>query len=209
MLTECSGIQQHQVASEFLFGLVFPQALPTWFVEEHGDKFRKSVILRSGSSTKPWDVNLIIERKSLRSKPTVKFDGGWKAFVAFHGLLVGDLLVFSLMAMSEFEVYIFSSARSPERCPSQGGPKESSDGSELSWKTSKQSKERKSERVPAEGLLAKKTEMGEERTLSGSGFSSKSCTRLLDEFPSFLKKLIVSNFGGNARMVRTLDIGMR
>ena len=43
----------------------------------------------------------------------VQFVGGWKAFAAFNGLLENDLLIFSLTAISEFEVYVLRSTESP------------------------------------------------------------------------------------------------
>lgn len=80
--------------------------LPAEFVENYGDKFRKSALLRTESSKLPWHVNLSISFCSPYS-PRVRFEGGWKAFAVSHGLLEGDTLIFELTAMSDFKVHIF------------------------------------------------------------------------------------------------------
>ncbi|KAG0588314.1 hypothetical protein KC19_2G233600 [Ceratodon purpureus] len=85
-------------------------AMPSQFVHSHGDKFRKSVILRVTSSSREWPVKL-------SSAPQFCFRGGWRAFAEFNGLLEGDSLIFSLIAVSEFEVYVFSSSGSPKKPP--------------------------------------------------------------------------------------------
>jgi hypothetical protein len=87
--------------------LRFPQTVPSWFVQQHGDKFRKSVILRTEASTKvTWHVTLTIHMFT-SSWIQVRFCNGWKDFITCNGLVEGDSLVFALVAMSEFEVYVF------------------------------------------------------------------------------------------------------
>ncbi|KAG0626930.1 hypothetical protein M758_2G162200 [Ceratodon purpureus] len=85
-------------------------AMPSQFVHSHGDKFLRSVILRVTSSSREWPVKL-------SSAPQFCFRGGWRAFAEFNGLLEGDSLIFSLTAVSEFEVYVFSSTGSPKKPP--------------------------------------------------------------------------------------------
>ncbi|KAG0627250.1 hypothetical protein M758_2G186100 [Ceratodon purpureus] len=84
--------------------------IPLRFLHGHGDKFRRSVILRVTSSSREWPVKLT-------TPPQLKFRGGWRAFADFYGLLEGDSLIFSLTAVSEFEVYVFSSSGSPKKPP--------------------------------------------------------------------------------------------
>src|SRR5579875_2605809 len=86
--------------------LRFPQTMPSWFVREHGEKFRKSVLLRTQlSANSSWSVTLPVHFFT----PTwlqVKFCGGWKRFATSNGLCEGDWLIFALTAMSECKVYI-------------------------------------------------------------------------------------------------------
>jgi hypothetical protein len=97
------------------FDLRFPQILPVSFVEQHGDKFRQSALLRLGLSTKvSWPVTLTIQVHSPKHT-SVSFSGGWRAFATANGLVEGDSLVFALTAaMSEFEVYLFRENGSTE-----------------------------------------------------------------------------------------------
>ncbi|KAG0588057.1 hypothetical protein KC19_2G212300 [Ceratodon purpureus] len=84
--------------------------IPFQFLHSHGDKLRRSVILRVTSSSREWPVKLT-------TPPQLKFRGGWRAFAEFNGLLEGDSLIFLLTAVSEFEVYVFSSTGSPKKLP--------------------------------------------------------------------------------------------
>uniref|UniRef100_A0A7I4CZY7 TF-B3 domain-containing protein n=1 Tax=Physcomitrium patens TaxID=3218 RepID=A0A7I4CZY7_PHYPA len=81
--------------------------LPRQFVREHGNRIRKSVVLLSGLSHGPWNLWLSI-CPSRPVMPEVTFSSGWRAFVAFNGLEEGDHLIFSLTAVSQFQVYIFN-----------------------------------------------------------------------------------------------------
>jgi hypothetical protein len=171
--------EMKQVLLDFLIGILLSQALPSRFVEEHGDKFRKCVILRTELSTKAWSVTLTIFHKS----PTVrqvKFAGGWKPFATFHSLMVGDSLIFSLTAISEFEVYMFPGNGNPKKLPSQLVKKKLSNDSELPRKKAKQySYECKSEPLCAEERtkgamklnvrIAQKKSVGEQRAVSAFG----------------------------------------
>lgn len=84
---------------------------------KHGDKIGKSVILRSGPSTKAWTVNLTSFTGDQITQ--VRFAGGWKEFATFNGLAEGDFLIFSMTAVSEFEVYVFESNHSTKPFPSR------------------------------------------------------------------------------------------
>ena len=131
-------------------------------------------------------MKVTITRKSLICA-RVRFSGGWKGFATSNGLLEGDLLVFSLTAMSEFEVYIFPGTRNPERCASQVEPREWSEGSEPPRKKTKEEPyDCKDEQLDDEGgiedavklngLFAKKKTVGEERVVPASSYSSTSCS---------------------------------
>jgi hypothetical protein len=146
-----SLIQQDRVASDLCYiDVRFPQALPYSFVQGHGDKFRKSVILQTESSTKAWPVKISISFSS-PSCTQVKFAGGWKSFATFHSLMAGDSLIFSLQAISEFKVYVFPGTGNPKQLPSQPAPTKWSIDSGLPRKKAKQySSERKSEPLSAE-----------------------------------------------------------
>ncbi|KAG0613183.1 hypothetical protein M758_6G083400 [Ceratodon purpureus] len=96
-------------------------SIPRWFVQVHGDKFRREVILRMGVSRKPWPHRLSFSTS--REVPEVTFSGcRWSTFVISNDLVEGDQLVFSLTAMSQFQVYVFdahgdSKAPQPLRRP--------------------------------------------------------------------------------------------
>lgn len=75
------------------------------------------VILRTGSSIEPWPVNLTVSVPFLTNSQ-VRFAGGWQAFVVPHGFLEGDVLIFELMAMTEFKVYVFRNMEGPYENPS-------------------------------------------------------------------------------------------
>ena len=187
-------------------------------MKKHGNKFQRSVILRSESSTKSWDVKLTIEFLP-PSASRVTFSAGWKAFATFHDLLEGDSLIFVLTAMSKFEVHIFRSTWSKKRWLAFQAPRMRCNGHKLSRKRPEQSYECEDERRAAEdnvggftvklkqGLFAKVQEVGEQYAVSRFGNSSTSCTGL-HNFPGFLKKLTVSNIchrTGSASMVRALS----
>ena len=108
------------------------QAIPAWFVTEHGDKFRQFVLLWSGLSSKPWRVKLYLSCRPPCSRPEVQITGGWKAFATANGLLVGDLLIFCLRAMSEFDVYILHEIKSLDQPTSIEDARKQSCASELS-----------------------------------------------------------------------------
>ncbi|KAG0569389.1 hypothetical protein KC19_6G087100 [Ceratodon purpureus] len=107
-------------------------ALPSWFVREHGDKVRDSVLLWSGSSTEPWRVQLSFSILPPCLRPEVKLSGGWKAFAISSGLLVGDSLIFCLRAISEFEVYVFREITRPIQPSLIGAPRKRPHNFELS-----------------------------------------------------------------------------
>lgn len=160
--------------------LRFPQALPAWFIEKHGDKIRKSVILRiSVSSAKAWNVNLTLYY--CRNPPQVKFAGGWRAFVRFNDLSETDSLIFHLKAISEFEVYVFrtTAAGNPKQLSFQA-PRKRSNDAELERKRAKRSQECRDELLAEpdgnfEGL-AKKT-IGDDHSVSDSSHSqTTSCS---------------------------------
>ena len=89
--------------------LALLQPLLVGFVAQHGDKFQKSVLLRSGPSTEPWLVTVT------GHKVDVKFSSGWRDFSVANNLAVGDSLIFSLRTMSEFDVYIFRANKAPRK----------------------------------------------------------------------------------------------
>lgn len=166
------------------------QSLPSWFVGEHGDKFREYVILRSrhnsGSTTTAWTVRLTVDCRPAKST-SVRFSAGWKAFATFHGLLEGDSLVFSLTATSEFEVYLFRgmAARSPKQFPNSRPPRiKRPYDSELAQKRAKRSHECRDIDGLAElnDLISKKKTEAvvdhlEEHPVSASGNSPNSSRR--------------------------------
>jgi hypothetical protein len=93
------------------------QVIPRWFIESHSDKLREVVYLKlAGSTSGIWSVRVFIELKSAKTAtlPDIKLRGGWNEFATFHGLVENDRLVFSLKAMSKFEVYIFHRTGEPK-----------------------------------------------------------------------------------------------
>lgn len=88
--------------------------MPRWFVLEHGNKFRRDAVLRSDlSCNKPWPHWLSF--CTSRATPEVIFAGmRWGAFVISHGLVQGDQLIFSLTALSQFQVYVFNGLGDPK-----------------------------------------------------------------------------------------------
>ncbi|XP_073393980.1 uncharacterized protein [Physcomitrium patens] len=85
--------------------------MPKWFVLQHGDKFQRSVVLRSGSSAKPWQPWNVVVKMWRRPEcenfsPRVAFTAGWKDFATFCGLRIGDAVVFNLRKLSEFDVHV-------------------------------------------------------------------------------------------------------
>lgn len=146
--------------------LTFLQALPKWFVVKHGDQLQKSVLLWSGSSTEPWRVQLNVGSVS---RDKVKLSGGLKRFATANGLVVGDLLVFCLRVMSEFDVYVFRETRSPIQPSSIQAPRKRSNDSELSEAKVNKSVGPRSRNLAADrcaGGVIPKTE--EDKTTTGS-----------------------------------------
>lgn len=101
----------------YLEGKSNVQVIPRWFIESHSDKLREVVYLKlAGSTSGTWSVRVFIELKSAKTAtlPDIKLRGGWNEFATFHGLVENDRLVFSLKAMSKFEVYIFHRTGEPK-----------------------------------------------------------------------------------------------
>lgn len=91
--------------------------MPASFVHEHADKVQKFVILQSEADGQLWTVE--VEVYFPHGRPQVVFNGGWKEFSVFNGLVKGDRLTFTLVAKSEFTVSILrSSDNSKELRPS-------------------------------------------------------------------------------------------
>lgn len=90
------------------------QSIPRWFINEHGNKFQRAVVLRSDlSCNKSWPHWLSF--CTSRLVPEVIFAGSrWGAFVTAHGLVKGDHIVLSLTAMSQFQVYMFNELGDPK-----------------------------------------------------------------------------------------------
>lgn len=90
------------------------QSMPRGFVTEHGNKFRRAVELRCDlSCNKPWPHWLSF--CTSRIVPEVIFAGApWGAFVTSHDLVQGDQLIFSLTAVSRFQVYVFDGLGDPK-----------------------------------------------------------------------------------------------
>ena len=150
-------------------------------MQKHGDKFQKYVTLRTALSAKAWSVTLTLFHKS-PSVRQVKFAGGWKSFATFHSLVVGDSLIFSLTAISEFEVHIFPGNGNPKKLPHQLATKKWSNDPGLPRKKAKQfSYECKSEPLSAEESskdavkldesIAQKRTTEEQRLVSAFGHS--------------------------------------
>lgn len=98
--------------------------------------------------------------------------GGWKHFATVNGLSKGDTLIFSLKAVSEFEVYLF-----------RGNPKEFPSHKRFNYSKAKKAKQSHEQlaaygNIRSNGLIAKKkkTAVGEERSDSAYGHSSTSCS---------------------------------
>jgi hypothetical protein len=161
------------------------QALPSSFVQRHGDKIRQSVTLRTLSSTKSWPVTVSICVRPPNSTQ-VHLSGGWRAFADFNGLLVDDLLIFSLTAMSEFKVYVFRSSGSPRGFPTQVQRKWARDSEISQKKATKQSDAQLLVDGSVEGRvlsglhMAKKTIVAEERAAEISKSVSKLRNSLIN-----------------------------
>ena len=82
--------------------ICFLKTLPRYFVQAH-----KTYLLNPecvvGLNNKSWSLRL--HRTS--PKEEIIFTRGWRRFVTDNGFLKGDILVFSLTAMSEFQLYLF------------------------------------------------------------------------------------------------------
>lgn len=151
--------------------------MPVSFVEKHGDKLQKSVILRSESSARAWHINISLYFKKSGSAQ-VSFSRGWRQFALFNNLSEGDSLIFSLKAKSEFEVYVFHKmAGNPKQIPCR---KRSNCDPKLARKQAKRPRACKDDRLAAKGDpegLATKTE---ERSVSAFSPSPTSSLDLLE-----------------------------
>ncbi|KAG0613174.1 hypothetical protein M758_6G082500 [Ceratodon purpureus] len=91
----------------------FQLTLPARFIKLYADKIRNYVVLQSVKDRKAYTVKLYIKHPDKRRRPELLqfvFDrGGWRDFVLFKGLIVGDRLRFTLVDMSKFEVVILHS----------------------------------------------------------------------------------------------------
>jgi hypothetical protein len=92
-------------------GMFLFQTVPSWFIKEHGDKLRQSVVLRSAATKKKWTVHLGVYYP--RNVAQVRFYAGWRDFACSNGLGEGDLLVFCLREVSHFDVYMHRKADAP------------------------------------------------------------------------------------------------
>jgi hypothetical protein len=89
-------------------GCVF-QTLPSWFMREHGDKIQLLAVLQNKAIGEKWNMQIVVCHPESNLQ-VMFYGGGWKDFAAFHGLAGGDMLTFTLTAMSEFEVSISDNA---------------------------------------------------------------------------------------------------
>ncbi|KAG0627027.1 hypothetical protein M758_2G168800 [Ceratodon purpureus] len=108
--------------------------LPTWFVQEHGDKLQEVIVLRSTSSSIPCRVRLRIYNTPATKAPAIKFGKGWRDFATCNGLVVGDSLIFELRGLSQFDVYVFRGSGFPTEISSSQAPKDWSTESGISQK---------------------------------------------------------------------------
>ena len=101
------------------------QALPSEFVRQHADKIGKRVVLQSVAAREFWTViaaNAPCPRNPKLSRVTI-YGAAWKAFVVSNSLVEGDQLIFTLVAVSKFEVLILhSGGSSNEVRPAVQGP---------------------------------------------------------------------------------------
>ena len=74
------------------------------------------MVLRSAASKQKWTVHLGVCYP--RNVAQVKFYAGWRDFACSNGLDEGDLLVFCLRKVSQFDVYIYRKASSSDSAPS-------------------------------------------------------------------------------------------
>jgi hypothetical protein len=180
------------------------QALPVWFVEEHGFKIDKWVILRTrttyGTSSRPWVVQLKAYEK-LNGTRDVQFVDGWKAFATHYQLKEGDSLIFLLSkegARSEFEVYVFEGTGGGSFSfldLSDGSGEEEGEDEESAFESKKKTNLPVSLRPSRAHHQAKAT--------TGNGSEGKASTLKLTEhveIPSFRKRLCASSIkkGGYA-----------
>lgn len=101
-------------------------------MQQHGDKIREHVVLQSVADSRIWTVKVFVNYPNKR--PQFVFNGAkWKAFVVSNGLVEGDRLKFTLVAMSKFEVLILCRGGSKKVLrPSVQGPVMQSKGSAFS-----------------------------------------------------------------------------
>ena len=158
--------------------------MPTWFVQEHGDKLQEVIVLRSTSSSIPCRVRLRIYSAPPKA-PAIKFGKGWRDFATCNGLVVGDSLIFELRGLSQFEVYVFRGTGLPaELVSSSQAPKDWSTDFEVSQKNGNcnssgtgcnrfqhlaaESSEGSEDIDLCEAVTAKKRRIGEEDAASAS-----------------------------------------
>jgi hypothetical protein len=98
----------------------FLQSLPRYFVQAH-----KTYLLNQecvvGLNNKSWSLRL-----NRTSQEEFIFTRGWRRFVTDNGCLKGDILVFSLTAMSEFQLYLFNNNglwKAPQMLQASAHPK--------------------------------------------------------------------------------------
>lgn len=87
--------------------------LPLQFVQEHGYRIDRWVILRirtsAGTSSRPWVVKIEAHKKPDGTR-FVHFSDGWESFTTHNQVQEGDSFIFLLSregVRSEFEVYVF------------------------------------------------------------------------------------------------------
>jgi hypothetical protein len=83
--------------------------------------------------------------------PEVSFTAGWRDFVSANGLVKGEQLIFSLTAMSEFQVYMFDGHGDSKTPQTLLAPLKWSKEVEISQRKSKLSLGYKRDEVSAEG----------------------------------------------------------
>lgn len=90
------------------------QDIPTQFVQEHGDKFQETVLLKERRYGRVCALKLRIDHSKHRNNYKVVIGCGWSQFAKDNGLEVGDELVFCNVAMSKFVVHIFGQDGNPK-----------------------------------------------------------------------------------------------
>ena len=90
------------------------QDIPAQFVQEHGDKFQETVLLKERWYGRVCALKVRIDHSKHRNKQKVVIGCGWSQFAKDNGLEVGDELVFCNVAMSKFVVHIFGQDGNPK-----------------------------------------------------------------------------------------------